>query len=386
MATRDIYETGFDEDVRVGSSANQCPECDGRVTTNAVEAICEDCGLVIDEQRIDHGPEWRAYDKEECERTGAPLTAARHDRGLSTEIGRGTDAKGNELSGKKRRRLARMRREQTRGRWRSKAERNLTHGLGEVRRLASALELSNSVRDQACQLFRSAQSEDLLRGRSIEAIAAVSVYGACRCNGLSRLVDDVSEVTPSDNASRRPRVATLTSRRPPTASAGPVGRQSQTGRRNAGSVSPTISRVTPPARLSQRRRRISVSSTWSSSRPRSTGPSQRAVPGRTSSLPTRRSRPSTTTRSSTISTRRRRASWPSNGPHSPTRYRCRQRRESGFSVPPVTGLGGTGRKRRSVRSRPRRGSTTSVGTASATRRVSTRSSTTPTTRCGWFQR
>lgn len=194
MAIRDIYQTGFDEDVRTESSANQCPECNGRVTTNAVETVCEDRGLVIDEQRIDHGPEWRAYDKEECERTGAPLTAARHDRGLSTEIGRGTDAKGNELSGKKRRRLARMRREQTRGRWRSKAERNLAHGLGEVRRLASALELSNSVRDQACQLFRSAQNEDLLRGRSIEAIAAASVYGACRCNGLSRLVDDVSEV------------------------------------------------------------------------------------------------------------------------------------------------------------------------------------------------
>jgi transcription initiation factor TFIIB len=194
MATRDIYETGFDEDVRAESSANQCPECDGRVTTNAVETVCEDCGLVIDEQRIDHGPEWRAYDDEECERTGAPLTAARHDRGLSTEIGRGTDAKGNEISGQKRRRLTRMRREQSRGRWRSKAERNLAHGLGEVRRLASALELSDSVRDQACQLFRSAQSEDLLRGRSIEAIAAASVYGVCRCNALSRLLDEVSEM------------------------------------------------------------------------------------------------------------------------------------------------------------------------------------------------
>ncbi len=194
MATRDIYESGFDEDIRTESSANQCPECDGRVTTNAVETVCEDCGLVIDEQRIDHGPEWRAYDDEESEQTGAPLTAARHDRGLSTEIGRGTDAKGNEISGQKRRRLARMRREQTRGRWRSKAERNLAHGLGGVRRLAGALELSESVRDQACQLFRSAQNQDLLRGRSIEAIAAASVYGACRCNGLSRLVDDVSEM------------------------------------------------------------------------------------------------------------------------------------------------------------------------------------------------
>jgi len=87
-----------------------------------------------------------------------------------------------------------MRREQSRGRFQSKAERNLAHGLGEVRRISGALELSNSVRDQACQLFRSAQNENLLRGRSIEAIAAASVYGACRCNGLSRLVGEVSEM------------------------------------------------------------------------------------------------------------------------------------------------------------------------------------------------
>jgi len=32
MATRDIYETGFDEDVQTNSSTNPCPECDGRVT------------------------------------------------------------------------------------------------------------------------------------------------------------------------------------------------------------------------------------------------------------------------------------------------------------------------------------------------------------------
>lgn len=154
MASRNIYKSSFDEDVRTDSCANQCPECEGWVTTNSVETVCEDCGLIIEEAKIDHGPEWGAYDDDECERTGAPLTAARHDRGLSTEIGRGTDANGNELSGQKRRRLARMRREHSRGRRRSKAERNLAHGLGEVRRLASALELPDTVRDQACQLFR----------------------------------------------------------------------------------------------------------------------------------------------------------------------------------------------------------------------------------------
>jgi transcription initiation factor TFIIB len=87
-----------------------------------------------------------------------------------------------------------MRREQTRGRWRSKTEQNLAYGLGEVRRLTSALDLSDSLREQACRLFRSAQNENLLRGRSIEAIAAASVYGACRCNGRSQLLDDIVAV------------------------------------------------------------------------------------------------------------------------------------------------------------------------------------------------
>ncbi|PGF13891.1 transcription initiation factor IIB [Natrinema sp. CBA1119] len=199
MTIRDIYGTCFDENVQTESS-NQCPECDGRVTTNSVETVCEDCGLVIEESRIDQGPEWRAYDEDQRKRTGAPLTAARHDRGLSTEIGRGKDANGNELSGQKRQRLCRMRREQNRGRFQSKAERNLAHGLGKGRRIASVLELSGSVRDQACQLFRSAQTEGLLRGRSIEAIAAASVYGACRCNGHSRLLDDVVDAARVEQA------------------------------------------------------------------------------------------------------------------------------------------------------------------------------------------
>jgi transcription initiation factor TFIIB len=192
MATRDIYETGFDEEV--ANDNTPCPECEGEVRTNSVETICEDCGLVIDDHRIDHDPEWSTHDQDQRKRAGAPLTAARHDRGLSTEIGRGTDANGNELTGQTYQRLSRLRREHTRGRSQSKAERNLAHGLGGVRRIASGLELSESVRDQAFQFFRSAQNEDLLRGRSIEAIAAASVYGACRCNGFSRLRSEVSEV------------------------------------------------------------------------------------------------------------------------------------------------------------------------------------------------
>ena len=79
------------------------------------------------------------------------------------------------------------------GRFQSKAERNLGHGLGEVRRISSAVELSEPIHDQACRLFRSAQNEDCLRGRSIEAMVAASVYGAYRCNGRPRTLDAITE-------------------------------------------------------------------------------------------------------------------------------------------------------------------------------------------------
>mgnify|MGYP002760187302 CR=1 FL=1 len=73
----------------MASTQPRCPDCDGQLRTEAEETVCSDCGLVVDTDRIDHGPEWRSFDDSRTnpKRTGAPLTEARHDRGLSTEIG-----------------------------------------------------------------------------------------------------------------------------------------------------------------------------------------------------------------------------------------------------------------------------------------------------------
>ncbi|GAA0236994.1 hypothetical protein GCM10009000_060570 [Halobacterium noricense] len=56
MILSDSYATGFDEDVP-SELTNQCPRCGGLVTTNVIETVCEDCSLVIDDQRINHRPE-----------------------------------------------------------------------------------------------------------------------------------------------------------------------------------------------------------------------------------------------------------------------------------------------------------------------------------------
>jgi len=165
------------------NTLSACPECGGRLDQAGQETHCTECGLVVDEQQLDHGPEWRSFDADERRRTGAPRTVARHDKGLSTEIGHDdTDANGTALSARKKRRLSRQRRLHSRAKFESKRQRNLAHGLGEIRRLTSALELSDTIRTQACSLFKTAQDANLLMGQSIEGGAAAAVYIACRCN------------------------------------------------------------------------------------------------------------------------------------------------------------------------------------------------------------
>jgi transcription initiation factor TFIIB len=167
----------------------ECPECDGRLRNDGDETVCRSCGLVVSEDRIDRGPEWRGID-EERERTGAPLTRSRHDRGLSTEIGRGSAR----LTGRKRRRLARMRRQHARSQIASKAERNQVHAFTEIARVTSDLSLPERAKEHACMLFKRAQEEDLLRGRSIEGFAAAALYAACRIGSVSRTRSEIVEV------------------------------------------------------------------------------------------------------------------------------------------------------------------------------------------------
>ncbi len=178
------------------TQSESCPECAGRLQTDQTETICTSCGLVVAEDPLDRGPEWRSFeDGPSRERTGAPLSRSRHDRGLSTEIGRSS-----RLKGRKRRRLTRMRREHDRAKVGSTAERNKIYGFTEIRRLVGMLSLPTDIRDQACVLFESAQNEDLLPGRSLEGFAAGAVYAVCRTNGLARTVDEVVEVAKADES------------------------------------------------------------------------------------------------------------------------------------------------------------------------------------------
>jgi transcription initiation factor TFIIB len=187
-----------DEDER---STLDCPECGGNIVADSGhgETVCADCGLVVAENEIDRGPEWRAFDSQEKNtksRVGAPTTKMMHDKGLSTNIDwRDKDAYGRSLGSRQRAKMQRLRKWNERFRTRDSKDRNLKQALGEIDRMASALGLPETVRETASVIYRRALDENLLPGRSIEGVSTSAVYAAARQAGVPRSLDEITDVS-----------------------------------------------------------------------------------------------------------------------------------------------------------------------------------------------
>ncbi|MFC4548792.1 MULTISPECIES: transcription initiation factor IIB [Halorussus] len=192
------------ESARRTAETDDCPECDGRLEPDPQrgETACAECGLVVADDEIDGGPEWRDYDDSdgtERSRVGPPLTKTRHDDGLSTTIGwRDADANGNALGPRQRERMRRLRTWNTRFQTRDPKERSLKQALGEIDRMASALGLPEHVRETASVIYRRAVEEDLLPGRSIEAVASAALYAAARQSDVPRNLKETARVSRID--------------------------------------------------------------------------------------------------------------------------------------------------------------------------------------------
>ncbi|MFC6951733.1 transcription initiation factor IIB [Halorubellus litoreus] len=205
-AERNTVDRTVEHDEREQERTDErtCPECGGRVDADEShgETVCTDCGLVVEEDAVDRGPEWRAFDageRDEKSRVGAPTTKMMHDQGLSTNIGwQNKDAYGRQLSSSQRQKMQRLRTWNERFRTRDSKERNLKQALGEIDRMASSLGLPDDVRETASVIYRRALAEDLLPGRSIEGVATAALYAAARQAGTPRSLDEVAAVSRVD--------------------------------------------------------------------------------------------------------------------------------------------------------------------------------------------
>ncbi len=179
-----------------------CPECKSNNLVHdhdTGETICGDCGLVLYDQMLDKGPEWRAFtpqEKTSRSRVGAPATYAIHDKGLSTTISQiDRDAFGRKLSITTRLQMWRLRKWQIRSRVHSSSDRNLSQAMSELDRLAGTLFITAQIKEKAAVIYRKALDKGLVRGRSINAIAAAALYIACRTSSTSRTLNEIAEAS-----------------------------------------------------------------------------------------------------------------------------------------------------------------------------------------------
>ncbi|HKM59278.1 MAG TPA: transcription initiation factor IIB [Candidatus Bathyarchaeia archaeon] len=182
--------------------ADKCPEC---TSNNLIhdcgtgETICGDCGLVLYEQMLDKGPEWRAFTQEEKtsrSRVGMPTSYSVHDKGLSTAISQvDRDAFGRKLPLSTRLQMWRLRKWQIRSRVHSSIDRNLAQAMSELERLSSKVSIPRSTKEKSAIIYRKALDKGLVRGRSINSIMAASIYVACRKSGASRSLHEIAEAS-----------------------------------------------------------------------------------------------------------------------------------------------------------------------------------------------
>lgn len=183
----------------------KCVECSSRkliVDEGKGERYCADCGIMVEQQMVDPGPEWVSHSAESKDRSrvGMPTNALLHDGGLSTELDwRNSDYAGVPISGKSRSQMYRMRKWQRRSRHRGARERALSEGYRIIEAVASKMALPRPCSERAGNLYKRAQEGGVIRGRSIATCAVACLYISNQLFQTGRTVEDFAKTSKIPN-------------------------------------------------------------------------------------------------------------------------------------------------------------------------------------------
>jgi transcription initiation factor TFIIB len=184
----------------------RCTKCGGTniIIDNEVgEEVCGSCGLVLNEGHMDTGPEWRAFTAEERSsrsRTGMGYSYTLYDKGLSTVLSGYRDANGKTLKRETLRQMDRLRKYDNRSKFDDTWRRNLSIAMAELDRMSALLHIPGSIKERSALLYRKALRMDLIRGRSIDAFVAASIYATCRLERLPRPLKQISAASTREHS------------------------------------------------------------------------------------------------------------------------------------------------------------------------------------------
>jgi len=125
-------------------------------------------------------------EKANRDQTGSPVSILLPDLGLSTVI---------EANAQTSQRMKRIIKWNTRMTW---SNRNMLIATTEIKRIGSLLNFPLRVKESAAKLYRKAFGLKLLRGRSIKAMVAATLYYACRSERVPRTLQEILKLTDSD--------------------------------------------------------------------------------------------------------------------------------------------------------------------------------------------
>lgn len=185
-----MLSTIHDQVVRLQHRCGECGDDTFVLDQDRGEVVCTGCGLVLTDVLLNRKPEWRAFTLQEQvarRRVGSPTAFLKFDKGLTTTF-RPSERR---LPFKTRLKMRRLRRWNLRARLHTTVERNLSQAMNELRRLADRLNIPRNIQETAALLYRKALRRGLVRGRSIAAVVAASLYAACRLSGTPRTLKSV---------------------------------------------------------------------------------------------------------------------------------------------------------------------------------------------------
>ena len=174
-----------------------CPNCgDGQKVTDieSGELICTKCGYVIHERVGDEEQDWSVLAREPASKLRtSPTSLARSGMGLSTIIGRPDRSAGSGLNAAMRSTFDRLRTWDFR--IKGGDERSLKRAFVDLDRLRGMLRLSDAIVEKAAYIYRRAQEQGLVRGRTMRAVMGAAIYIVQREMGISGTLDDIIRAT-----------------------------------------------------------------------------------------------------------------------------------------------------------------------------------------------
>src|ERR1044072_6110429 len=179
-----------------------CPLCNKHTNIvtdqNSGELICTICGSVIIDNTDSTRSQWSSNPQELDfrDRTGAPTSLAKYDRGLSTVIGKlDKDASGRQIDLAMKSRIGRWRTWDARSQTNDSSKRNLQSAFIQLYTMKDVLGLPESAIEKIAYLYRKIQERNLVKGRTIKGALAVASYIACREMGIPRSLKEISKIT-----------------------------------------------------------------------------------------------------------------------------------------------------------------------------------------------